>query len=288
MAIKIGLALGGGGARGLAHIGVLKILQREKIQIAHITGCSIGAIVGGLYSLYQDADKVEALAYEYLNNPLFKELDISAFGALEDETFHGNRIDRVITHLKIRLSFIRTLSHSSIFDTEIVDRIYQPFENILIENLPGSFSAIATDLISGEEIIINHGSLKQAIMASSAIPGFFPPVVRNSQLLIDGATSDTVPVHAVKAQGADKVIAVDVTKCIRKMGSLDNALLILYRADEIAHFHLTQERLKSADLIIQPSVRTYSWAHFNRIEKIIHEGEAAAEKMLPEIEKLIR
>lgn len=280
--MKIGLALGGGGARGLAHIGVLKVLQRENIPIHCIVGCSSGAIIGAAFALSRNAQRIEDLAYKWVTNPAFIEMGLEFF-AQSDKIRKNHRIDDFLTYMKIRYSFLKALNKPAIFERDTLEHIFEIFNHIRIEKLPIHFSAIATDLISGQEIVLKKGDLKLAIMASSAIPGIFPPVQIGKKLLVDGATSDSVPVHIVRERGAHRVIAVDVTKCIRKIGPLTNALHILYRADEIATFHLTQERLAGADLIIRPAVRQISWANFKQYKKLVKRGEEAAEKMLPEI-----
>jgi len=122
--------------------------------------------------------------------------------------------------------------------------------------------------------------------ASAAIPGLFPPVKYKNYMLIDGSASESVPVDKVREIGAKRVVAVDVSKCLKSLGPLDNGLEIIYRAEEISSFHLSQERLLDADLIIRPKVKDLSWANFNAAGDIIKEGEIAAGKMLSEIKAL--
>ena len=156
-------------------------------------------------------------------------------------------------------------------------------EDTHIENLPIRFGAVATDLFSGREIVLEKGSLIQALKASSAIPGIFPPLQHNGYLLVDGGASDSIPVEVVDNLGADIVIGINVTKCIRQRPKLNNALRILYRTDEIATWHLTQERLRAADFVIKPRVNRISWANFKRYSEIIRRGEQAAKEALPKL-----
>lgn len=284
--MKIGLALGGGGARGLAHIGVLKVLKRENIPLSCIVGCSSGAIIGAAFALFQDAQKIEDLTFQWIASPLFKEMGLEIF-AEQDRSDKNHRLDDFVTYMKIRFSFLKALNNPAIFEPDAIEQFFEIFDGVQLEKLPVRFAAIATDLISGDEVVLKKGNLKTALMASSAIPGIFPPVPMGKRLLVDGATSDSVPVQVVRQHGAEKVIAVDVTKCIRKIGPLSNALYILYRSDEIATYHLTQERLEGADLIIRPAVRKISWANFKQAKKLIKHGERATEKMLPDILRLV-
>ncbi len=275
MAYKIGLALGGGGARGFAHIGVLKVMEKEHIPIDQITGCSIGAIIGGLYAYFRSVEKVEAFIREIIKKPIFKELNLDVFSPAEQDTF-------MHTFLKLKrfYTLIKSIKTQSVFEPEIIEKVYEPFPDVPIETLPIPFATIATDLISGREIVINRGSLKTAIMASAAIPGVFPPVPLEDMLLIDGAASDSIPVNVVRGQGVKFVVAVDVSHCLGDVQELDTGLQIVQRADEIVSFHLSRQRLSGADLIIRPAVRHYSWADVRKMKEIILAGEEAAMEQL--------
>ncbi len=284
---KIGLALGGGGARGLAHIGVLKVFEREKIAIYNITGCSIGAIIGGAYAYYNNAEQTEQFIRNILDNPIIKSMHLESFASAEHHKplLHLNEY---LNTLKRYFSLIKTIGTTSVYDEETTNAIFDLYPDSPIEKLPIRFGCIATDLISGREIVINEGSLRKAVMASASIPGIFPPVKMGNQLLIDGASTDSIPVQIVRGQGAQYVFAVDVTKCLRDRDELDSGLKILYRAEDIVTYHLTQERLAGADLVIRPKVRHFSWAAFDRIDDIIKSGEKMAEELLPKIELILK
>ncbi len=284
---KLGIALGGGGARGLSHIGVLKVLEREHLPINQITGCSIGAIIGGLYATFQNAEAVEDFIYDLIKRPVFNELDMEVF----DSTEHSgamNHLNQYLNNLKMYFSMLKTLKARSIYNEKLVEKLFETFPDKPIETLPVNFATIATDLISGREIVLTEGSLKKSVMASSAIPGVFPPVEIDGLLLIDGASSDSIPVQIVKGRGAQYVIAVDVTHCVEDVSKLDTGIQIIYRAEDIVTYHLTQERLAGADLLIRPKVRHYSWAAIKSIDDIIKAGEEAAEAALPQLEKLLK
>lgn len=286
MSIKIGLALGGGGARGLAHIGVLKVLEREHVPIYQITGCSIGAIIGGAYAFLRNARATEKFIRDLLDSPAFKELDIQIFSDADHDKA-TRHLDYYLNNLKKYFSLLKTLNRISVYDKEAVNEIFKIFPDIPIEKLPLRFASIATDLISGREIVINEGSLRTAVIASASIPGIFPPVKMERQLLIDGGATDSIPVQIVKGQGAQYVFAVDVTKCIDDVDELDNALQIIYRAEDIVTYHLTQERLAGTDLVIRPNVRHFSWAAVKEIDQIIKAGEQAAEEAIPQIKRIL-
>jgi len=284
---KIGIALGGGGARGLSHIGVLKVLEREHLPIINKAENNIGAIIGGLYAAFQNAEAVEDFIYNLIKRPVFAELDMEVF----DSTEHSgamHHFNQYLNNLKMYFSMLKTLKARSIYEKKLVEKLFETFPDQPIENLPVAFATIATDLISGREIVLTEGSLKKSVMASSAIPGVFPPVEIDGLLLIDGASSDSIPVQIVKGRGAQYVVAVDVTHCVEDVSKLDTGIQIIYRAEDIVTYHLTQERLAGADLVIRPKVRHYSWAAIKNIREIIKAGEEAAEEMLPHLEKLLK
>jgi len=286
MGKKIGLALGGGGARGFSHIGILRIFEKENIPITQITGCSIGAIIGGLYAYLGNADDVEQYIRKMISDPVFKELNIGLFTAMNRDNRHILFEDS-LHNLKMYFSLLKTIRTPSIFNAETVEKIFNLFPDVELDSLKIKFATIATDLISGREIVINEGSLRRAVRASSSIPGFFPPVKMDDMLLVDGAATDSIPVQIVRGQGAQYVIAVDVGKCINDVGSLETGLQVIYRAEDIVSHHLTQERIAGVDYLIRPQVGHYSWAAVGQMDEIIAAGEDAARKAIPDIKRVL-
>ena len=282
---KFGLALGGGGARGLAHIGVLKVLEKENIKVDVITGCSMGALIGGMYAYLGNAKEVEEFIYETVIHPKFLELGIDKLS--ESEKPDKNYFDQFFDYLDKRYQVLKSLNHLSYFDEETTNEMYNLIPDVKIESLKIKFSAIATDLISGEEINFTKGSLREAIKASSAIPGIFPPVKYQNYFLIDGSASESVPAGRVRELGADRVLAVDVMRPIKTVKQPQNVIDILYRAEDITSHHLSILRLREADLIIRPKVKHLSWADFEKINEIIYAGEKTAEENIKEIRKLV-
>ena len=286
MPIKVGLALGGCGARGLAHIGILKVLEKENIPIRQITGCSIGAIVGGAYAFLENANDVEDFMIDLVTRQVFKDLNIEIFSSAKHNQL-TSQVDTYINNIKKYYSMLKTLKLPSIYDEKIFHKIFEPFPEMPLAELNLTFATIATDLISGREIVINEGSLRHAVMASAALPGIFPPVKSDNLLLNDGGASDSIPVQIVKGQGAQYVFAVDVTKSIDEIDELETGLDIIYRSEEIVTYHLTQERLAGADFIIKPDVGHYSWTAIKNIRDFILIGEQAAEKSIKAIHSIL-
>ncbi len=282
----LGLALGGGGARGLAHIGVLKVLDAQNIKINSITGCSIGAIVGGLYAYFGNAEQVEDFILKAINNPEFEKLNLNTFNN-GDVKPDKNYFEKFFDYIEARLIAIKSLERTSYFDEDFTNKLFGIIPDVKIENLKINFSAITTDLISGEEINFTKGSLRDVLRASSAIPGIFPPVKIDNYLLVDGSASESVPVSKVKEIGADIALAVDVTRKLKSAETPKNIFEILYRTEDITSFHLSIERLKEADLIIRPQVKNLTWVDFNSAKDIIKKGEIATEEMITEIKRII-
>ncbi|MCL5030396.1 MAG: patatin-like phospholipase family protein [Bacteroidetes bacterium] len=284
---KLGIALGGGGARGLAHIGVLKVLDEAEIKISAITGCSMGAVIGGLYAYFQEAKKVEDFILEAIKDPRFAKLDIETLND-NNKAITKTYLEKFSEYVKTRIHAINTLGKLSYFDSDITDDIYNAIPDVQIESLNISFSAIATDLNSGEEINFTKGSLRNIVKASSAIPGVFPPVSIDNYLLVDGSASESVPVRKVKELGADRVLAIDVIKSLKIYRPINNILDVLYRTEDVTSYQLSKIRLTEADLIISPQVKELSWADFDGSKKIIELGEIAAKENLDQIKKLIK
>jgi len=283
---KLGLALGGGGARGLAHIGVLKVLDDEGIGVGAITGCSMGAVIGGLYAYFGDARQVEKHILQAIQSPKYKKFRISSLSET-DKKEDKNYFEQFFDYIEIRLAAIKSLGRRSYFDEETTRELFEIIPDVLIEDLKINFSAIATDLISGEEINFTRGSLREVVRASSAIPGIFPPVTIDNYLLVDGSASESVPAGKVREIGADRVLAIDVTRSIKIAEPTDNIIAILYRTEAITSYHLSRLRLKQADLVIRPRVRELLWADFDQTADIIKKGEIAARENLEAIKKLV-
>lgn len=283
---QFGLALGGGGARGLAHIGVLKVLEEENIKIHSITGCSMGSLVGGLYAYYGNAKEVEDFIFRAMEHPKFLEMGIEK---LSDNYQHSDKsyFEQFYDYVGTRIQALKALNHLSYFDEKISDDIFSMIPDVKIENLKIKYSAIATDLLLGEEVNFTKGSLRQVIKASSAIPGIFPPVKLDNYFLVDGSASESVPAGKVREIGADRVLGVDVTHCIKAIDQPQNIFEILYRAEDITSYKLSELRLKEADLIIRPKVRHLTWADYDQTSEIITAGEEAAKENISEIKKLM-
>ncbi|MBN2615639.1 MAG: patatin-like phospholipase family protein [Bacteroidales bacterium] len=283
---KLAVALGGGGARGLAHIGFLRILEKEKLPISRISGCSMGAMIGGAYCLFQDVKQVEEHTYRFINNPLFKEFNFDDFASIDR---HGEDIRSkatlVLGRIKVGISFFRTLAHSSIYDLEVVEKIYAEYPEAQIEDLPVPFSVTANDILTGKEVRIDSGSLRKAIQASSAVPGYFPPVPYNKFMLVDGGVTNLVPTNHFQKNENELIVGVDVSQPMKKPTEIKSGIMILQRAEAIREDHLAQLKMSSADKIVHCNLHNVSWAAFDKADEIIKMGETAGKQFVRWVDK---
>ncbi len=283
--LKVGLALGGGGARGLAHIGVIRILTANKIPIDIIAGTSMGAVIGAMYALEPDITMVEEKAKELLASDAFKKLHVEFLQQRMEETF----IKRVVSHLKQTYLYNLTRTKLSLISQEKADGILNellPERDISETKIP--FAAVATDLTRAEELVFDKGPLRKAVQASMAIAGIFPPLQQEGNWVIDGGIVSIVPVKAAFDMGADMVIAVDVKSRRRLKSKLESGFEIISRANYIRGIVINQGLLEQADIVISPGVKNIHWADFKKLGWLIKKGEQACEAKLQEIKDYIK
>lgn len=261
---KIGLALGSGGVRGLAHIGIIKIIIENKIPISCISGSSAGALIGAYFAVHGEIKSLEKLLIKNKSEflPLF--IDFGLRGGL----VNGNKIDAFLEKI---------LNNASFEDTKIPLYI------------------VATDLISGQPSIIKTGSIAKAVRGSISVPIVFKPISYNEQLLVDGGLSDPVPVGTLKENGAEKVIAVNLYHKNEFVDRKFNLSNIALRSTRIALHNLSKIAVKNADVIINPDTsacidKTSITNYFDaeNIKKLISIGEKEALNLLPQIKKITK
>ena len=284
--LKVGLALGGGGARGLAHIGVLKVLERENIPIDLITGTSMGAIIGGVYALKKDISAIEKIAEKYSKISEFN-IDFS-FSEKErkDKPFF---LKKMSDFLKRGYMLNLELRKKYINDGEGLKKIIKDLvgdKAFTDTKIP--FAAVAADLVKGEKVIIRKGKLFDALLASASIPGMFPPVILDKKILVDGGIVDVVPIEAAQSLGASFVIGVNVSQTLKKRVEFDNAVEIFFRSDSITSSELRKLQLSFADVVITPKVGRFHWSDFSKPEQCVREGEIAAQNTILELKKKLK
>ncbi|MBC8255926.1 MAG: patatin-like phospholipase family protein [Candidatus Marinimicrobia bacterium] len=280
--IKIGLVLGGGGARGLGHIGVLKALENHSIPIHMVAGTSIGSVIGAMYAATLDPHWVENKFKEFIDSEAYKRIGLHRLVPTSQPnssifqtaaTYMKNQI--IINLANDRLGIIKQERLSEIIDYLLPVKTF--------EELKIPFSCLAVDLNSGKDVVFNSGNLAEAIVASSAIPGYIPPIEKDGLLLTDGAVSCPVPVKTVRKMGADFRISVDVGLNHFEPLKNPNLLQVLGRAEQIASTRLGEVKSEKADITIRPDTMNVFWAEFDKIDQLIKLGAKETEKQFWEI-----
>lgn len=286
---KVGLALSGGGARGLAHIGVLKALQEAKIPIDYIAGTSMGAIVGGLYAAGYSPQRLEQIALRVNWKEIFRDKPPrTQLFSTQKEGPPGSLLQVSFSGWRPRLPQALTGGQklTSLFTSLTLGANYRARSDF--DRLPIPFRAITTDLISGQEIVLGGGDLALALRASISIPLIFTPVQAGSLLLADGGLVDIVPVDVVRKMGADLVIAVDVTAKLDPKEMLKNPWAIGTRSATIVFRQAGEKLLQTADLVIKPELEGHSSLDYNQVKFMIRRGEKAAKAKIPQIRRLLQ
>ncbi len=284
---RIGLALGGGGARGLAHIGVLRVLEKASIPIDLVVGTSAGALVGGAYASGISPDELERKADEYLNSPEFQSSAMRGFEAAHAPEALG-LTRRIQSFLKNHYYVVQAMFKPGILSNEEFQETINYFiPDIQIEDMAIPFRAVATDLVSGEQIIFSKGSLRQAVGASCAVPGAIEPLEEGERLLSDGGIISLIPSSVAREEGADVVIAVAVDRGLSPREDLRTVVDIYQRASEIMGEKLKVYELASANVVILPEVGDLHWSNFSQAMSLIKEGERAARKRLDDVRSIV-
>jgi NTE family protein len=280
---RIGLALGGGGARGLTHIGVLKVFEQEGIPLHVIAGTSIGSLVGGAYASGMSPGELEKKFQAYTESPEFQSSAINAIASSYGKEA-GGLTQKIQSFLKNQYYLIQMLFKPGILSVNDFRSMIDFFiPDIKIEDTHIPFRAVASDLISGDKIVFSEGSLRQAIMASCAVPGAIEPLKEGKRLLADGGIISLTPVSVAKEAGADIVIAVVVNRDLHLDEELKTAMDVYYRASEITTNKLEKYELKEADVIVRPDIKNLHWSNFSQAIDLIGEGEKATRENLAKI-----
>jgi NTE family protein len=284
---KVGLALGGGAARGLSHIGVLKALEEGEIQVDLIVGTSIGALVGGVYATTKSAAATEKRFLDFIFSKEFKR---SKFDFLrESREAKPGLFYNFISLVKKGIFYSFSMAKTSWISAEHFEHnINALLDDVRIEETKIPFAACAADITRGEEALLQSGSLRRAVSASSAVPGLLPPVSIDGRLLIDGGWMSKVPVIPALRLGADLVIAVDVSKEIEDTSGFRNGLNIMVRANAIKADALKEMQCRFADVLIEPDVDHIHWADFSAAVECIRLGEDVTRQKVGEIRRQIK
>jgi len=250
---KIALVLGAGSSKGFAHIGVIKILESNKVPIHMIVGTSVGSVVGSLYAYGYDAFQLQKLSFS------IEKGDIVDLTIPDNGFIKGEKLE------------------------EFVNKIVK---NTPIEKLKIPFYAVAADVQSGQEVAFGRGNTGMAVRASCSIPGVFRPVKIGEKMYVDGGVVSPVAVDVAKQFGADIVIAVDISAGAERTFP-ENTIETILRSFDIMYSKLASIQISKADVVIKPKVGHIGAADFSKRHEAVMEGEKAALEALPQVMKII-
>nr|WP_297308189.1 patatin-like phospholipase family protein [uncultured Flavobacterium sp.] len=282
---KVGVVLSGGGAKGLAHIGVLKVLEENNVKIDYIGGTSMGAIIGGLYASGYSANQLDSI---------FKTIDTDAliqdFVPRISKSFYEKRNDDIyavqLPFENFKIGFPQALS-KGMYNYNLLSKLltHVRYERDF-NNLPIPFVCIATDVETGKQVVLRSGNLTRNILASGALPSLYTPVEINGKVLIDGGVANNYPIDEVIEMGADIIIGVDVQDELKSSSDLKGATDILMQITSFAMYEDMPIKKEKTTYYIKPDIKGYSVVSFDQGNEIVKRGEEAASIYQDELKTL--
>lgn len=282
---KVGLVLSGGGAKGLAHIGALKVIEEAGVKIDYVGGTSMGAIIGGLYAAGYSANQLDSI---------FRNTDLTEL--IQDNVPRGSKTfyekddaERYALTLpfdNFKVSFPAGISTGQDIYNQFVQLLYHVKDVRDFKELPIPFVCIATNIETGEPVLLDNGYLPEAIMASGTLPSLFEPTQIDDKVLIDGGVVNNYPINQVRNLGADVIIGVDVQHGLANRESLASATDILLQINNYRTVRDMVKKRQQTDIYIKPTIDAYSVIDFDKTNEIIESGSEAAENLIGELEQL--
>ena len=272
---KVGLVLSGGGAKGFAHIGVLKVIDSLGIKVDYIAGTSMGSVIGGLYATGYTGKQLEELFNSQDFNVLINdEFPRASKSFYERENEQHYAISLPFDNFKIRLPSALSRGQNVY---NLLSQLMLPVDDISdFDNLPIPFFCIATDIETGESLVMDKGRLVEAVTASAALPSLFQPVVIDNQILMDGGITDNFPVEKLRAKGMDVIIGVDVQDGLKDREELLSAVDVLVQINNFRTINAMKNKAPLTDIYIKPDITNFSVVSFDEGRDIIANGMAAA------------
>lgn len=287
--MKVALALGGGSVRGFAHLGVIEALKKNGIEFDFIVGTSAGGIVGSLYAWKGDVDECFRILEDAAKSEVVREMRLQSYKVNPAHENYEGRIQRFLNTIRGTMLLRKSMTHISMVEEETIERFFSLIfpEDLTFEDLGVPVSVVALDLISGRDVVIGKGRVLPAVRATSAIPGLLPPVKMDGMMLVDGGTTQKVPVESAYLLGADRVIAVDVGRDPLPDDPLSSGLEVMWRAEDWSNHRLHLKQLSLADVVIKPDISHIDWYDTGSTEFLFHEGFKAAVEKMDEVEKAL-
>ncbi len=268
------LALGGGGARGFAHLGVLQVLEEAGLSFQSIVGTSMGAVAGGMVLVHGSAGRAIELWREAIKEGLLP--SVRPIGGVPDAQEKEHPLIQVARKIRNRVVISFAMNRSTILESRDLQKVLEYLvPDVSFADLPKKLVVVATDLETGETVCIRDGSLREALVASSAIPGMVPAVRIGGRLLVDGGVVAEVPAVAARNEGWP-VVAVDVSLDVPPIGKDDLVLDTMMRTQMMTARLLRHRHLQAASHVIRPEVGKARWAEWQRFDDFVETGRVAA------------
>src|SRR5690554_6859559 len=283
--LKVGLVLSGGGAKGLAHIGALKVIEEAGVRIDYIGGTSMGAVIGALYVSGYSAKQLDSIFSQTNFSTLIQD-DLPRASKTFYEKQEAEKYALVLPFENFKIGFPSGLSKGqNIYN--LLSRLTGHVSDISdFEKLPIPFFCVATNVETGKEVILDQGYLPQAVLASSALPSLFRPVIVDGAVLIDGGVVNNYPVDEVRAKGMDVIIGVDVQDSLKSRDNLQSAFRVLVQINNFRTIRDMVEKREKTDVYIHPQITDFNVISFEDGRKIINEGEESASLYRDDLEEL--
>lgn len=284
---KVGLVLSGGGAKGLAHIGVLKVIDSLGIKIDYVAGTSMGAIIGGLYASGYNAKQLDSI---------FSQIDVDAllqdYTPRESKTFYEKRNDEIyalaLPFNKFKLGLPSGLS-KGLYNFNLLSKLTHHVSNERdFSKLPIPFLCIATDVETGQKVVLNNGVLAQAMFASGALPTLYSPVLIDGKMLIDGGVVDNYPIEELKSRNIDFIIGVDVQDDLKSRNELSDVTSVLGQINNFSMIEKMEGKRAQTTIYIKPEIKGFTVVDFQKGVPIIKKGEEKAISFLAELLPLVQ
>ncbi|MBD3873584.1 MAG: patatin-like phospholipase family protein [Acidobacteria bacterium] len=272
------LALGGGGARGFAHLGVLQVLDEARLPVGAIVGTSMGAVVGGMYLAHGSAERAIELWREAIEQDMIP--SVRPIGRVPRADTREHPLIQVARRIRNRVVISFAMNRSTVLDdTELEQVLEYLIPDVQFSYLSQKLVVVATDLETGEEVRLRQGSLRAALDATSAIPGMVPAVEVDGRWLVDGGAVAEIPAVAARDEGWP-VVAVDSSMDVPPIAEDDLVLDTMWRTQMMTARLLRRRQLRSATQVIRPRVGNARWAEWYRFDELVEAGRVATHEFL--------
>ena len=283
--VKVGLVLSGGGAKGFAHVSVLKKLEEAGVRIDYIAGTSMGAIIGGLYASGYNAEELDSVLRVYDLNGLVRDdlpREVSSFYQKENDGKYAISLPLVKRRIELPSAVSTGQNAFNIF-SQLTEHVHEVDD---FSKLDIPFFCMATNLETGEEVVLDKGFLPEAIRASGSFPGLLTPVKVDGKVLVDGGIVDNFPVEKMKEKGVDYIIGVNVSAGLKDIEDLNTLPEILLQIAGFQMYNKWEDKIEQSDLYIRPDLDEFSTFSFDQSEEIMRRGDLAMEKVEDQLKEL--